>query len=208
MVSGLGVIKIRNAEAINALERVLLGCDSPGVKMAAAFAHEVLTKRGVGGRQVPSRWKTNIEFAVSVTLLSAEMDHVLLKRKKFGGSLLGAVLDESSGSMLDVAQKIARHTSKDQSTEIALSGRALSVEIWDDDPELLVIGFNYLAISRETVAQRLDGDWQLVEFSDLDLNRHDPRESLALSEMLTTMGISNPYEMGDDRNEPSANTAA
>ena len=208
MVSGLGVFSMRNAEAINALERVLLGCDSPGVKMAAAFAHEVLTKRGVGGRPVPSRWKAKVEFAVSVTLLSAEMDHVLLKRKKFGGSLPRAVLDESSGSMLDVAQKIARHTSKDQSTEIALSGRALSVEIWDDDPELLIIGFNYLAISRETVAERLEAGWQLVEFSDLDLNRHDPRESLALSEMLTTMGISNPYDMGDDRDEPSANTAA
>ena len=208
MVSSIGMFRRRDAEAINAIERVLLGCDSPGVKMAAAFAHEVLTKRGAAGRQVASRWNSKIEFSVSVTLLSAEMDHVLLKRKKFGGSLPRAVLEESSGSMLEVAQKIARHTSKDQTTEIALSGRALSVEIWDDDPELLMIGFNYLAISRETFAERLDGDWKLVEFSDLDLNRHDPREALALSEMLSIMGISNPYDMSDDQVEPSTITAA
>jgi hypothetical protein len=190
----------RVIEAIGTLERVLMAGDSPGVKMAAGLALEVLLGQSVFGRPVSCLTKKNIGFSVSVTLLSDEMEHVLTVRRQKGLLLPRKIIDiETSKKLVDVAHELACSASLDQTAEIVLSGRALSVEIWDDADHEIQIGFNFLAISRNTPVVDLEHAWQFTQFSKINVNILDPREALALSEMLCIMGIKNPYDLQTDQ---------
>lgn len=185
----------RVIEGITMLERILLAGDSPGVKMAAGLAMEVLLGRSVFGRPVSCRAHKNVVFSVSVTILSDDMEHVLISRELKGCMLPRKIIDtENSKRLIDVARDLALISCGDHTMEIVLSGRALSVEIWDDDDHELRIGFNFLAISRNTPHLDSGGAWEFIEFSKLNIDVLDPREALALSEMLSIMGIKNPYE--------------
>jgi len=186
----------RGAEAVHALERLLLAADSPGIRLAAGLSLELLLKKGVMGRSLHSRTHLPVTFAVSVTVLSGDMDRVLIKKQRRGHVLPRQDVkpgDEERFSQL--ALQLAVHLTSDQTTEIALGGRALSVEFWDDGDNEIVIGFNFLAIARGAHEISADPDWEFVPFSHLNIGAFDPRESLALSEMLTIMGIDNPYEI-------------
>lgn len=185
----------RGLEAIQALQRVILAGDSPGVKMAAGYALELLIGQGINVRPLPCRSNLSISYSVSVTILSNDMGRVLRKKTSRAHILPRITVSaEAPGRFVDAARKLACEVTGDESTEIVLWGRALSIEIWDDRDHELEIGFNFLAISRETCS--LDDDkWEFEDFSQLDLNRIDPREALALSEMLSIMGIKNPYEL-------------
>jgi hypothetical protein len=109
------------------------------------------------------------------------------------------VWDESDAWITKFSVQLARDVSGDHSAELALMGRPLSVELWDDDPDGIGIGLNFLAIARGVDATPQNSAWCFKNFSSLNLNQLDPREVLALSEMLTTMGIENPYDMqGED----------
>jgi len=186
----------RVIEAIGTLERVLMAGDSPGVKMAAGLAMEVLVGQSVFGRPVSCRTNKNIGFSVSVTLLSDDMERVLTSRGQKGFLLPRIMIDlESSKKLIDVAHELAWSSSLDETAEIVLSGRALSIEIWDDADHELQIGFNFLAISRNTPVMDSGHPWQFIEFSKININILDPREALALSEMLSIMGIKNPYDL-------------
>ena len=190
----------RVIEAIGTLERVLMAGDSPGVKMAAGFAIEVLVGQSVFGRPVSCRTHKNIGFTVSVTLLSDDMEHVLTSRGQKGLLLPRVLIDsESPKKLIEVAHELARSSSQDQTAEIVLSGRVLSIEIWDDSEHELQIGFNFLAISRNTPVMDPNLTWQFIEFSKINMNSLDPREALALSEMLGIMGVKNPYDLQTDR---------
>ncbi len=187
-------------EAIATLERVLLAGDSPGVKMAAGFAMEVLVGQGVLGRPVSCRTHKNLVFSVSATVLSDDMEHVLVIRGHRGPMLPRKIIEvENCKKLLDVAHELASISCGDPSTEIVLSGRALSVEIWDDADHELQIGFNFLAISRNTPVMDVGDAWDFIEFSKLNIDLIDPREALALSEMLSIMGIKNPYDIEADQ---------
>jgi hypothetical protein len=186
----------RVIEAIGTLERVLMAGDSPGVKMAAGLAMEVLVGQSVFGRPVSCRTHKNVGFSVSVTLLSDDMEHVLTSRGLRGSLLPRIMVDiESSKKLVDIAHELACLSALDQTAEIVLSGRALSVEIWDDADNELHIGFNFLAISRNTPVMNPGHAWQFTQFSKININLLDPRETLALSEMLGIMGIKNPYDL-------------
>jgi hypothetical protein len=175
--------------------------------MAAGFAMEVLLGRGAFGRPVSCRTHKNVLFSVSVTILSDNMESVLLAQGLRGGILPRKIIDpENCERLIDVAHELACTASGDPSTEIALSGRALSVEIWDDTDHELQIGFNFLFISRNTPVAEFGGAWQFVGFSKLNIDILDPREALALSEMLTIMGVKNPYEMQSDQ-DPNISAA-
>jgi hypothetical protein len=80
-----------------------------------------------------------------------------------------------------------------------LLGRPLAVELWDDDPKHLTIGLNYLAIARvsEGLHDNVGDGFRYVELMKLDINHMDPRECLAISEMLSTMGFQNPYDLDE-----------
>jgi hypothetical protein len=190
----------RVIEAIGTLERVLMAGDSPGVKMAAGLAMEVLVGQSVFGRPVSCRTKKIYGFSVSVTVLSDDMEHVLTSRSQKGRLLPRIMIDlESSKKLVDIAHELACLSALDQTAEIVLSGRALSVEIWDDADNELHIGFNFLAISRNTPAMNPSHAWQFTQFSKININKLDPREALALSEMLSIMGIKNPYDLQTDQ---------
>lgn len=190
----------RVIEAIGTLERVLMAGDSPGVKMAAGLAMEVLVGQSVFGRPVSCRTHKNCGFSVSVTLLSDDMEHVLTSRTQKGFLLPRITIDlESSKKLVDIAHELACSSSLDQTAEIVLSGRALSIEIWDDADHELQIGFNFLVISRNTPVMDPGHAWQFTEFSKININKLDPREALALSEMLSIMGIKNPYDLQTDQ---------
>ena len=186
----------RGAEAVHALERLLLAADSPGIRMAAGLALELLLKKGVMGRSLHSRTQLPVTFSVSVTVLSGDMDRVLIRKQRRASVLpRQAIEPDDEERFSQVALQLAAHLVSDQTTEIALGGRALSVEFWDDGAEEIVIGFNFLAIARGAYEISADKDWEFVPFSQLNIDFLDPRESLALSEMLTIMGIDNPYEI-------------
>jgi hypothetical protein len=197
-----GKSTLRVGEVLNALERCFLAGDSPGVKMAAGFAVEIITGSGMYGRALPLKTKAEINFAVSVTLLSSSMDAVLLRCKKRGYRLPRALLDENMGSISSAAHSLSWTTSGDETAELALLGRPLSVELWDDQDDAITIGLNYLAISRDPESRPGSGEWEFTEFKKVDLKAMDQRECLALSEMLSTMGIINPYEMEEDEKTP------
>lgn len=194
----------RLGEVLNALERCFLAGDSPGVKLAAGLAVELLTGAGVGSRPVPAATRAQISFAVSVTILSPSMDQVLVSSSKRGAQLPRLSLDGVAGSVYGAAQELSRAASADPTAELALLGRPLSIELWDDDIHKITICLNYLAISRSVDATRSIEvkEWRYVDLQTLDLNSMDPRECLALSEMLTTMGFENPYDMTEHQKVP------
>jgi hypothetical protein len=191
-------------EVLNALERCFLAGDSPGVKLAAGLAIELITGQGLGGRPLAANTKTGISFAVSVTVLSAAMDQVLVNSSKRGFILPRIVLDELSESIYTEAQKLSRKVSGDETAELAMLGRPLAIELWDDDLDQISICLNYLAISRSSDAaeSKHNHAWKYVDLKSLKLNEMDSRECLALSEMLTTMGFANPYDMSGEEEGP------
>jgi hypothetical protein len=207
MTAGFKPVFTRKAEMLNALERVFIGADSPGVKMAAGFSIELLTGVGQSGRPLPVRVKNEIQFVVSITVLSASMDQVLIRREK-RGDILPRVMTENSGDrMASVALSLAADLTGDGSVEMALLGRPNSVELWDDDLDRVRVGLNFLVIARSTDLIPKDQTWVFVPFHKLNLNAIDPREALALSEMLTTMGIDNPYDMKDGESDDITSAA-
>lgn len=186
----------RGREAVHALERLLLAADSPGIRLAAGLSLELLLKKGLMGRSLHSRTQLPVSFAVSVTVLSDDMEKVLVKKQRRGKILPRQVIeDDDMDRFSHLASQLAVKISGNQSTEIALGGRALSVEFWDDGAEQVIIGFNFLAIARGLNLISTDSSWEFLPFSQLNIDGLDPRETLALSEMLTIMGIDNPYEI-------------
>lgn len=185
-------------QVLCALQRVMMVCDSPGVRMAAGWSMELLTGVGFGGRPIPLKSAQKIEFVMSVTILSRDMSQVLVRKSPRGDRLPRVVLQNSDSWIAEVATQLAREATGDSSAELALMGRPLSVELWDDDPQAIKIGLNFLAIARSTDTTSPNSAWCFKEFTALDLNGMDPREALALSEMLTTMGIANPYDLQTD----------
>jgi hypothetical protein len=164
--------------------------------MAAGLALELLLKKGIMGRSLHSRTHLPVTFAVSVTVLSRDMDRVLITKQRCGNVLpRQPVKADDEDRFNQLALQLAVHITSDQTAEIALGGRALAVEFWDDGEEEIIIGFNFLAIARSDHEISADPDWEFVPFSQLNIGALDPRESLALSEMLTIMGIDNPYEI-------------
>ncbi len=191
-------------EVLNALDRCFLVGGSPGVKLAAGLAFELLTGRGLGGRPLPARSRSRVSFAVSVTILAPSMDKVLLNRSRRGSLLPRINLQDSAHSVYLEAKRLSRESSGDDAAELALLGRPLAVELWDDDPEHLVVCLNFLAISRTEGgdAPQTSANWTYVDLDQLDLNRMDPRECLAVSEMLSIMGFANPYDLSEDEKTP------
>jgi hypothetical protein len=177
-----------------ALQRLLMVCDSPGGRMAANWSIELLTGRAVQNRPVIVRTSRPIEFVISVTILSREMNHVLLRRHRGGERLPRQALHDTTDWIADVARSIAWDVTGDSGVEIALMGRALAAELWDDDPQAIKIGLNFLAIARGLAVAPSGSPWSFEDFAALDLNTMDPREALALSEMLAIMGVANPYD--------------
>lgn len=194
----------RLSEVLNALDRCFMVGGSPGVKLAAGMALELLTGIGQGGRPLAARARANVSFSVSVTILSCDMENVLVRTSRRGHLLPRERLDEMDDAIHMVALRLSRHTCGDGATELALLGRPLSIELWDDDPEQMIIGLNYLAIARSEDShgiKTLEG-WHYVQLNELNLNAMDPRECLALSEMLSIMGFSNPYAMDEEEETP------
>ena len=186
----------RSIDAVNALERLLMGADSPGIRLAAGLGLELLLKKGLPGRALHAGTRLPIGFAVSVTILSGDLEHVLIKKKSRSKLLPRRVVNLSERERFEhLALKLAVSIIKDQSAEVVLGGRALSVEFWDDVGDEVIIGLNYLVIARGSLESNDDSDWGFVPFSGVKIDGLDPREALALSEMLTIMGIENPYEM-------------
>ena len=192
------------ALVISALQRLVMVSESPGVRMAAALSLELLTGMGFGGRPITAKTSRNIRFLISATVLSRDMNQVLVRRHPRGDRLPRMVWDESDAWITKFPVQLARDVSGDHSAELALMGRPLSVELWDDDPDGIDIGLNFLAIARGVDATPQNSAWCFKNFSSLNLNQLDPREVLALSEMLTTMGIENPYDVQgeDDEKKP------
>ena len=189
----------RGSEAVHALERLLLAADSPGIRLAAGLALELLLKKGLMGRSLHSRTELPVSFAVSVTVLSDDMEKVLVKKQRRGKILPRLVIeDDDMDRFSQLASQLAAQACGNQSTEIVLGGRALSVEFWDDGTEEVVIGFNFLAIARGLNIIATDSSWEFLPFAHLNIDGLDPRETLALSEMLTIMGIDNPYEISSE----------
>ncbi|MEI6834911.1 MAG: hypothetical protein WCL28_13050, partial [bacterium] len=189
----------RGSEAVHALERLLLAADSLGIRLVAGLALELLLKKGIMGRSLHSRTQLPVSFAVSVTVLSDDMEKVLVRKQRRGKILPRQVIDDDDMVRFShLASQLAAQTSGNQSTEIALGGRALSVELWDDMAEQVIIGFNFLAIARGLNSMAADSSWEFLPFSQLNIDGLDPRETLALSEMLTIMGIDNPYEISSE----------
>jgi hypothetical protein len=189
----------RGSEAVHALERLLLAADSLGIRVLAGLALELLLKKGIMGRSLHSRTQLPVSFAVSVTVLSDDMEKVLVRKQRRGKILPRHVIDDDDMVRFShLASQLAAKTSGNQSTEIALGGRALSVELWDDMAEQVIIGFNFLAIARGLNSVAADSSWEFLPFSQLSIDGLDPRETLALSEMLTIMGIDNPYEISSE----------
>jgi hypothetical protein len=189
----------RGSEAVHALERLLLAADSLGIRLVAGLALELLLKKGIMGRSLHSRTQLPVSFAVSVTVLSDDMEKVLVRKQRRGKILPRQVIDDDDRYRFShLASHLAAQTSGNQSTEIALGGRPLSVELWDDMAEQVIIGFNFLAIARGLDSMAADSSWEFLPFSQLNIDGLDPRETLALSEMLTIMGIDNPYEISSE----------
>jgi hypothetical protein len=189
----------RGSEAVHALERLLLAADSLGIRLVAGLALELLLKKGIMGRSLHSRTQLPVSFAVSVTVLSDDMEKVLVRKQRRGKILPRQVIDDDDRYRFShLASQLAAQTSGNQSTEIALGGRPLSVELWDDMAEQVIIGFNFLAIARGLDSMAADSSWEFLPFSQLNIDGLDPRETLDLSEMLTIMGIDNPYEISSE----------
>lgn len=183
-------------EVITGLERLFLSADSPGIKLAAGLALEILINRGIAGRLINARVVGDVSFAVSVTVLSSDMEKVLIKNNVRGRVLPYVVLSSDvDRRLVDVAKNLACSETDDPSIELALNGRPLAVEIWDDDQKNICIGLNYLCIARSTNEV---GEWQssfiFTEFNRINLNLLDVREALSLSAMLSIMGVKNPYD--------------
>lgn len=195
-------------EVITGLERLFLSADSPGIKLAAGLALEMLINRGIAGRTVHARVVGDVSFAVSVTVLSADMEKVLIKSSLRGRMLpYVALSSDVDRRLVDVAKNLACSEADDHSIELALNGRPLAVEIWDDDPKNICIGLNYLCIARS--ANEVGGGqgaFIFTEFNRLNLNMVDVREALSLSAMLSIMGVKNPYD--PDSNQSNAISAA
>jgi hypothetical protein len=189
----------RGTEAVHALERLLLAADSPGIRLAAGLSLELLLKKGLMGRSLHSRTQLPVSFAVSVTVLSDDLEKVLVKKNRRGKILPRQVIeDDDVERFAHLASQLAAQTSGNQTTEIALGGRALSLEFWDDGEDQVIIGFNFLVIARGSNSIAADSSWEFLPFSQLNIDGLDPRETLALSEMLTIMGIDNPYEISSE----------
>ncbi len=182
-------------QVLSALQRLIMVCDSPGVRMAAGWSMELLSGVGFGGRPIPAKAAKRPEFVISVTILSRDMNQVLVRKNPRGDRLPRVALQNSDSWIADIAFQLARDVSGDAAAELALMGRPLSVELWDDDPQAIKIGLNFLGIARGTDVTAPHSDWCFREFTELNLNAMDPREALALSEMLTTMGVANPYDL-------------
>lgn len=194
----------RVLEVLNALERCFLAGESPGVKFAAGIAVELITGGGIYGRPLPARSSLPIKFAVSVTLLSSSMDEVLLRRVSQKVRLPRKIIESESGTISSMAHTLSCAVSGDSSAELALLGRPLAVELWDDFDDQITVGLNYLAISRAENPVRDSLEWEFTSLKNIDLRTFDQRECLALSEMLFKMGVTNPYENAGEMDTSSA----
>lgn len=196
----------RLLEVLQGLERLLLAADSPGLKLAAGLAVEVLSKSGIMARPLFSHSKAEVTFSVSVTLLSPDMGKVLVKNNTAGNSLPRRyVCDDDEDRMPSLALQVAREFLPGNELEVALGGRPLAVEFWDDHTNEITIGLNFLVIARSPCELAVS-DYVFRDFSQLNIEDYDPRETLILSEMLTIMGIKNPYDLsqGISADEPAA----
>ncbi len=191
-------------QVFSALQRLIMVCDSPGVRMAAAWSLELLTGMGIGGRPIPAKSGLLSEFVISVTVLSRDMNHVLVRKHPRGDRLPRQILQSQATWITHVPSALAREVTGDPTAELALMGRPLSVELWDDDPKSIKIGLNFLAIARGTDVVPASSEWCFKEFAALNLNSMDPRETLALSEMLTMMGINHPYDLQQSEEDSKA----
>jgi len=185
----------RLLEVLHGLERIILGADSPGLKLAAGLAVEVLSKNGIMARPLFSSSKATVTFSVSVTVLSSDMGKVLVKNSATGKVLPRRyVCDDDQERLSVLALQLAREFMPDNQLEIVLDGRPLGVEFWDDHETEITIGLNFLMISRSSCAP-MGSDYLFRDFRQLNIEDLDPREILILSEMLTIMGIKNPYDI-------------
>lgn len=186
----------RIGEVRHLLERLVLGADSPGIRMAAGLVLELLLKRGLMGRALYAQAKQPIIFSVSVTVLSSDLEKVLVSKERRASILPRRhVPDDASDRLSKLALTLAGEVTGDEACEIALDQRPLSIEIWDDRDDMIEVGFNFLVVSRNFRSVDSHSKWAFLDFSDLNLARLDQREALLLSEMLTIMGFDNPYEL-------------
>lgn len=186
----------RIVEVTHLLERLVLGADSPGIRMAAGLVLELLLKRGLIGRVVYAQAKQPIVFSVSVTVLSSDLEKVLVSKDRRGFILPRRhVPDDVSDPFSKLALTLAGEITGDDACEIALDKRPLSIEIWDDRDDMLEVGFNFLVVSRNLSSIDSHSKWDFLDFPQLNLAELDRREALLLSEMLTIMGFDNPYDL-------------
>jgi hypothetical protein len=168
--------------------------------MAAMFAIELLTKSPLYGRQLHSRGRIS-KMSLSVSVLNCSMDKILIRKKSRGKILPRIEWSEDDGWLHKIAENYGREITGDTLIELALMGRAVGVELFDDDSEDIHLGFNFLLVQRQEHINQLDRDFEFVDFAAVNLNACDPREALVLSEVMTLMGVENPYDMGNQTND-------
>ena len=190
----------KGQQVLSMLERVRRCCDSAGLKMVTMFAYELAAKTPYGERSVAARGAIS-GFDISVTVLSAGMDKILLRRSSRGKKLPRVAWGETGRWMRQDAIDLAMEISGDAEVEETLLGRALAVELWDDDEREIRVGFNFLFVSRGMDSMAATSEWEFVPFEKINLEQFDSREALVLSEALSLMGIENPYDNNEAAEE-------